>query len=296
MSAAIRSIAPAKINLTLEILDRRDDGYHEIRSVMQTVDIVDDLTLTQAPELSLEVEGPHVSSGDDLVLQAARATADHIGFTPRGSFRLAKRIPAAAGLGGGSSDAAAAIRLLHLSLGLKLPLSAQVDIAASVSSDAPFFCYGGTAFVEGRGEVVEPLPDAIPFWVVIVTPPMSIPEKTARMYRSIEPGDFSDGAASGRVADLARTAEPITNDDIVNCFDRAAYEVFDGLGEVRSAILNAGADAVHVAGSGPALFTLAPTEDDAREIAGRIDSLDCRVDVARTLTARQATLVDGLEN
>jgi 4-diphosphocytidyl-2-C-methyl-D-erythritol kinase len=163
--------------------------------------------------------------------------------------------------------------------------------AASVSSDAAFFCFGGTASVRGHGEVVEPFPDARPFWIVVLTPSASIPEKTERMYDSLEPGDFTHGDATRRLAKRIRRREAIESDDLYNAFDRAAYEIFDGLGDHRDALLEAGATTVHVAGSGPALFTLAASEADAREIARRLDNMKCRVDVARSTSADEAIAV-----
>ncbi len=287
----LHTIAPAKINLTLEVLGRRADGYHEICSVMQTVDIVDTLTLHPADKLSLDVEGSQMTPDDDLVLQAARAAAEVSAIPASGSFRLEKHIPASAGLGGGSADAAAAIRLLNRQHNLGLTPQAMASAAVSVSSDAAFFCFGGTASVRGRGEAVEALPDAEPFWIVVLTPSASIPEKTKRMYGSLEPGDFTRGDATRRLSARIQRRRVIENDDVYNAFDRAAYEIFDGLGDHRDALLDAGADAVHLAGSGPALFTLATTERDARAITDRLGATRCRVDVARSTSAHDAVAV-----
>ena len=287
----LRTIAPAKINLTLEILGRRSDGYHEIRSVIQTVDILDTLTLQPADELSLAVEGSHMAPDDDLVLQAARAAARDGDIPASGSFRLEKHIPTSAGLGGGSADAAAAIRLLNRQHNLGLTPQAMASAAANVSSDAAFFCFGGTASVRGRGEAVEALPDAEQFWIVVLTPSASIRGKTKRMYDSLEPDDFTRGSATGRLSERIQRRHMIVNDDLYNAFDRAAYEIFDGLGDHRDALLEAGADAVHVAGSGPALFTLATTETGARAIADRLSDTRCRVDVAQSKSADDAITV-----
>ena len=287
----LRTVAPAKINLTLEILGRRADGYHEIRSVMQTIDIVDTLTLQPADELSLHVEGSHKPPDNDLALQAARAMAVASDIPASGSFRLEKHIPEAAGLGGGSADAAAAIRLLNRQHKLGLTPQTMASTAASISSDAAFFCFGGTASVGGRGEVVESLPDAKPFWIVVLTPSASIPRKTKRMYDSLESGDFTHGDATGRLAEHIRRHGVIESGDLYNAFDRAAYETFDGLRENRDALLKAGAGTVHVAGSGPALFTLAKTESNARAIANHLGETRCQVDVARSTSADDAVAV-----
>ena len=292
----IHTIAPAKLNLTLEVLGRRDDGYHEIRSVMQTIGIVDRLTFRSSSNLSLDVEGPHLVSDDDLVLRAVRATADKTGSPAAGSFRLSKHIPTAAGLGGGSSDAAAAIRLLNREHGLAISGDGMREIAAAVSSDAAFFCSGGTALAQGRGEIVERLPDLAPFWVVVATPPASMPAKTQRMYERLEQADFGDGSATSALASQIRNGAAIQSDDLCNAFDRAAYATFDGLAELRDDLIKAGARTVNVAGSGPALFTIAEAEDSAREIAAGVDATRRRVEVARSLSAEEATATDGPEN
>jgi len=294
----ISTIAPAKINLTLEVLRRRDDGYHEIRSVMQTIDLVDNLTLASDPSnsLSLDAEGAHLVSDDDLVLRAVRAIADKTGVPASGSFRLSKHIPAAAGLGGGSSDAAAAIRLLNHERRLEFSSHDLTTIAASVSSDAAFFCSGGTALAQGRGDVIEPLPEVAPFWVVVTTPPASIPAKTQRMYESLAPADFSDGSTTSALAAQIRSGAAIQDSDLCNAFDRAAYATFEGLTDLRDHLIKAGAGAVHVAGSGPALFTITDAQATARNIAAGMDAAACRVDVVRSLSAREATETDGPEN
>jgi len=289
----LHTIVPAKINLTLEVLGKRDDRYHEVRSVMQTINVVDELSLDRADELSLVIEGPHTAFDDDLVLRAARAV-EALGDIPiSGSFHLKKHIPTAAGLGGGSADAAAAIRLLNQQQNLGLTPPTMASVAASVSSDAAFFCFGGTASVRGRGEAVDPLPDARSFWIVVLTPDVSIPEKTRRMYGALKPDDFSRGDATNRLADRLRRREVIVSEGLYNAFDRAAYEIYDGLDDHREALLRAGASSVHVAGSGPALFTLAASEADAREIARRLDNMKCRVDVARSTSADDAIVIQG---
>lgn len=294
----ISTIAPAKINLTLEVLRRRDDGYHEIRSVMQTIGIVDNLSLAADPSgrLSLHADGAHVVTEDDLVLRAIRAIADKTGAPAEGSFQLKKQIPEASGLGGGSSDAAAAIRLFNRTHKLNLSPREMAEIAAAAGSDAAFFCSGGTALAAGRGEIVEPLPNVAAFWIVVATPPASIPTKTQRMYESLEPTDFSDGSATSALAAGIRGGAAIQSSDLCNTFTRAAYATFDGLADLRDHLLWAGAEAVHVAGSGPALFTISKAEGVAQDIAARLDATRCTVDVARSLSAIEATGIDGPEN
>jgi 4-diphosphocytidyl-2-C-methyl-D-erythritol kinase len=152
----MRLCAPAKINWTLEVLGRRNDGYHNVGSLMQTVDSCDILDISPADRLTLEVEGERQPSQDDLVLRAATLLD---GGSGRGAhIRLDKRVPVAAGLGGGSSDAAAALRGLNELWHLGYGDARLAEIGAGIGSDVSFFVYGGTALAEGRGERVADTP------------------------------------------------------------------------------------------------------------------------------------------
>lgn len=288
---AARAVAPAKINLTLEVLGKREDGFHEIRSIMQTIGIVDEVTLTPSASLTLEVEGPHEASDDDLVLRAVRTMEETHGLPAQGALHLVKRIPASAGLGGGSSDASAAIRLVDRLHALGETNEGLADVAGRFSSDGPFFCFGGTAVISGRGEIVEPLPDVPEFWVVAVTPPLELANKTRAMYGALRPGDFGDGERTRRLAERIRGGERVSADGLHNAFDRAALETFAGLDAYEKRLIAAGATEVHLAGSGPALFTLAASEAEANAVRERLDAPDCAVQIARSLRAAEATAI-----
>lgn len=292
MVSELKAVAPAKVNLTLEVLGKRGDGYHEVRSVMQTIGILDEVSLGASEDLRLEVEGDHLASDDDLVLKAVRTMEETHGLRPQGRLMLRKRIPAGAGLGGGSSDAAAAMRLVDRRHGLAETAEGLAKVAARFSSDGPFFCYGGTALVSGRGEIVSPLPDAAAGrWFVVVTPPHSIAEKTKRLYGALEEVDFTDGRRSEEVARRLRDGGAVEAEDLCNAFDRAALRMFDGLDGCRRRILEAGARTVHLAGSGPALFTMAESEEEAQGVVQRLAAPDCTVQMGRGLRAEEATAV-----
>ena len=291
----MRLYAPAKINWTLEVLGRRDDGYHEIRTVMQTVEPCDSLDIEPANELQLEVEGRHELFEDDLVLRAAFALDEGGGRGAR--IRLTKRIPVAAGLGGGSSDAAAALRGLNELWGLGRSDANLAKAAAEIGSDVPFFIYAGTALAEGRGERVTPLPEPPPTWLVLLAPPLELPEKTRRMYAALTPADFSDGSRTDAVVRRIREGGPVDDGSLYNVFERVAYEAFAGLDAYRDALLTAGARRVHLAGSGPALFALGADEDAARSVHARLrlpgGEAPVRAFVVRTLAAAEALRREG---
>jgi 4-diphosphocytidyl-2-C-methyl-D-erythritol kinase len=283
----MRLRAPAKLNWTLDVLGRREDGYHEVRTVLQTIDLCDGLEFQQADELRLEVQGAHEVSEDDLVLRAARLLD---GGSGRGAhIRLAKRIPVASGLGGGSSDAAAALRGLNRIWGLGLDVGTVAAMAAELGSDVSFFLRGGCGVAEGRGERVTPLPAWPTNWLVLLAPPLTLPDKTATMYGALTADDFTDGSRTNACVAAVLEGRPLHDEDLYNAFERVAYERFEGLEAYREALLSAGARAVHLAGAGPALFTLAAGEASARGMLGRLHpGLSGQAFVARTLGSAEA--------
>ena len=179
--------APAKINLTLEVTGRREDGYHDIASIMQTVDLTDELTFDEAEELTLECDAPELQTEDNLVLRAARLLRQHAGVDRGARIGLRKRIPHPAGLGGGSSDAATALTGLCRLWGLDMTARDLTPLAASLGSDIPFFLHGGTALVSGRGEKVRPLPAAELGWIIILAPDLVNRKQDGGHVRTAEP-------------------------------------------------------------------------------------------------------------
>ncbi len=289
----MRLYAPAKINWTLEALGRPDSyrGYHEVRTVMQTVEPCDSLDIGPANGLQVEVEGRREVSEDDLILRAAAALDE--GGGRYASIRVSKRIPVAAGLGGGSSDSAAALRGLNELWKLGRSDAQLAEAGAGLGSDVPFFVYGGTALAEGRGERVTPLPEPPPVWLVLLAPPFELPEKTKRMYAALTPADFSDGSRTEALVGRIRGGGPVDDSGLYNVFERVAYEVFAGLDAYRDALLMAGARHVHLAGSGPALFALGADEDAAQSVHARLRLPGGRAFVVRTLPAAEALRREG---
>lgn len=304
----VRTIAPAKINWTLEVLGRRPDGYHEIRSVMQTIDLCDEVELgkkeggrrkeaasgsvVSVGAATLVVEGAQEATEDDLTLRAMRALEEAKGRELPVEIRLVKRIPVSAGLGGGSSDAAAVLRGLDRLWELGLHREGLAQVAGGIGADVTFFLYGGTALAEGRGERVTPLPDATSAWLVVVAPPIWIQEKTKRMYEVLKAEDFSDGQRTEALAERLKQGDPVRSEDLYNAFERAAYESFAGLAAHRDRLLGAGAKRVQVAGAGPAVFAVFDSREEADRVAAALEGSEARVFVARTLTAAEATRVD----
>ena len=267
MPSYIEIDAWAKVNLVFEVLGKRGDGYHEVKTVMQTVDLGDKLVVEPWPSLQVECDLPELSGESNLVWQAAAALARARGVRPRARIRVRKGIPVAMGLGGGSSDAAAALRMLNDLWETGASAGELAEIAAGIGSDVPFFLRGGTALAEGRGEVVTPLPGLPAFRVTLVFPDLAIGGKTARMYSRVTPAHYSDGGVSRRLAQLllggAFAAESIRG-CIYNVFQDIAEWEFPVLAALRRAARDAGGPELYLCGAGPAMFGIPSSEGEHR--------------------------------
>jgi len=292
----MRTLAPAKINWMLEVLGKREDGYHEIRSVMQTIDLRDELSAELSDSPVFETARDEPLADDDLIVRAARALEGRVGRALPVRIRVKKRIPVASGLGGGSSDAAAVLRLLNRLHQLELSDEELATVGAAVGSDVPFFVYGGTALVEGKGEQVRPLSHVAETWLVVLVLPIDVPRKTAKAYESLTTEDFTDGERTSQMVDCLNKQEKVPAASLYNSFDctkpgiNPATSVYAGLSQYKAALMRAGALGVHLAGAGPGLFTLVRDRRDGQRISRNLPP-NIRVYVARTLTAREATVI-----
>ncbi|MGE0059196.1 MAG: 4-(cytidine 5'-diphospho)-2-C-methyl-D-erythritol kinase [Dehalococcoidia bacterium] len=256
-------LAPAKLNLTLEVLGKRDDGYHEVSSIMQTIDLCDRVRLSLASDLQLIVTGPEASGvpeepAQDLAYRAAVALQKTAGISLGARIEVEKQIPAGAGLGGGSSDAAAVLRGLYELWDVEVSFSEFVELAATLGSDVPFFLDGGTQAVGGRGEELTPLPDAAgPRDFTLFTSPLTVPDKTRRMYGALRLADFSDGERTAMMTAAVWRGEPVS--ELCNAFDHAVAEVFPAIGAAMQRCRNA---AVHVIAAGAGRSFFAPVAFD----------------------------------
>ena len=263
-SEVISRMAPAKINLCLEIIGKREDSYHDIRSVMQTVDLHDILTFAPAEggALTLECDDPALEADveGNLVLKAARLLRSAAGLEGKvgAHITLRKRIPLSAGLGGGSSDAAATLLGLRDLWRIKPGTVDLLDLAEQLGSDVPFFLEGKTALVEGRGEIVTRIPSPPPGWVVLVCPRYDLADKTKKLYSSLTSMDMSEGIVTHRLIAALVAGHFPDSSLLYNAFERVAYEVFEGLERVRQKVTHAAQRDVHLSGSGPTLYVLYP--------------------------------------
>jgi 4-diphosphocytidyl-2-C-methyl-D-erythritol kinase len=266
--------AHAKVNLTLEVLSKRPDGYHEIATVLQTISLADTLTFEHAETLEFQCAVRELRTPDNLVLKAARLLKEESGYGKGARINLIKRIPFAAGLGSGSTDAAATLLGLNRLWGLNLSSERLMELAARLGSDVPFFLYGGIALAQGRGEKLTPLPPAPELWMVLLRPAIEpVPNKTAQLYSRLNPSHFTAGQHTERLVAHLRHGGNIEPSFLYNVFEQVAFDFFPVLSDYRTRLLEAGARAVHLAGSGPTLFSLVPAKPRGESI---LNSLQAR--------------------
>jgi 4-diphosphocytidyl-2-C-methyl-D-erythritol kinase len=289
--------APAKLNLTLEVLGRRTDGYHEIRSILTTCSLCDELRVENGHGVVItadpgyDTSGLPLAPGEENSVEAALALMVQERARLRGqrvpqrevalraglgevALTLHKRIPAAAGLGGGSSDAAAALLALDRLWGLRLAPERLLALAALIGSDCPFLIRGGVQYARGRGEILEPLPapPAATFAFCIVKPAIVLQAKTARLYALLRTEDFTDGRQSDDLARriLRRSSAALPPAVLGNVFDRVAARAYGDQSRVRAALAGCGAHAVHLCGAGPAIYGLFESRTLAERACGSL--------------------------
>ena len=262
----MRVQAYAKINLTLEVLGRRSDGFHEVKSILQTIDLSDRLDVEPASRLRVDCDDPYLNGDANLIWQAAVGLAERAGIEPRAHIFMRKRIPVGMGLGGGSSDAATALLALNQLWGVGLSVDEMYSIAAKIGSDVPFFLRGGTALAEGRGERVSPLPALAQMPVLLVCPDETFGDKTRKLYSQITRAHYSDGGVTRRLVQTMMGGQLETS-MLYNVFENVAFQVFPGLGNLCQRVANLVASPPHLCGAGPALFCLPSSEEEYQEVA-----------------------------
>jgi len=270
--------APAKINLTLEVLGERPDGFHEIRSVIQTIDLYDSLRFNSDRQLRFSCDNPDFIMEESLVSRAAAMLQEVGGFSRGATIDIKKRIPLVAGLGGDSSDAAAVLSQLNKLWKMGLSPAEMVELASGLGSDVPFFLYGGTALVEGRGEKVTKLPPLPKRWVLLLVPPFSrMAGKTARLYASLKSSHYTDGQITEKLVKVLNDGRGFKPSMFFNTFENVAFEIFPELELYREHFIKLGASNVHLAGSGPALFALLDDQFQAENLYARceLQGLEC---------------------
>lgn len=258
--------APAKVNLYLDVLARREDGYHELETVFLPVPgVCDSVEVAQGePGLGIEFEcdDPELNSADNLCVRAAKEFAKFANCGGDWRIRLVKRIPVAAGLGGGSSDAAAVLRAMNHCCGDLLDAREMVELAAGLGADVPFFVAPAPAVARGVGERIEPIAARLDPALVLVNP--MVPVSTRWAFGALRESDWGrGGGVVAVVGALERGDVEALAAACHNVFGRLVCEKFPICGMIRERLLDAGAVCAMVSGSGPTIFGLCESPGSA---------------------------------
>jgi 4-diphosphocytidyl-2-C-methyl-D-erythritol kinase len=270
----------AKVNRSLRVLGKRPDGYHEIDTIFQTVDLSDRIDFLEGEEdggeITLTIEGADLPADDsNLILRAAAALANRTGARRGARIHLSKRILIGGGLGGGSSNAASTLLGLSALWNLRLSDADLQALAASLGSDVPFFLLGGRARGTGRGEILEPLPDGPEEWLVLVFPGFSL--STAVVYGALAAPALTDSAAATNLRGSDSGGGPDRND-----LEPAAESLRGELRRFRAALLDSGATSARLSGSGSTVFGLFGEEESARCAIERLAGLRKETEETKT--------------
>ncbi|WP_404335700.1 4-(cytidine 5'-diphospho)-2-C-methyl-D-erythritol kinase [Planococcus rifietoensis] len=279
--------APAKINLTLDVLYKRPDNYHEIEMIMTTVDLADRIGLQGT------AKGIHIQSADrfvpndsrNLAYQAAQLIKDTFNIKTGVIISLDKQIPVAAGLAGGSSDAAATLKGLNQLWQLNLSLDELAELGAKIGSDVSFCVYGGTALATGRGEVIEELPAPPHCWVILAKPSLGV--STADVYGAFDPDKADHPDTRAMIAALREGDYEAMCDNLGNALESVTMNMHPEVGQIKEQMIKFGADAVLMSGSGPTVFGLVNQEARIPRIYNGLRGFCSEVYVVRLLGDRE---------
>lgn len=253
-------IAPAKINLTLDTLYKRDDGYHEVSMVMTTVDLNDNLSFEKRRDRKIIIESDHQFVPTDrrnLAYQAAQLMMRRYKIKTGVTINIDKHIPIAAGLAGGSADAAATFRGMNALYNLGVGLDELAALSSELGSDIPFCVYGGTALATGRGEIIERLPRPPHAWVVLAKPSVSVSTKT--IYGALKPGKNKPASELMKKAIIDGDYEQILG-TLKNDLEEVTVKKYPQVRKLLGNMKESGADGALMSGSGPTVFGIVRKE------------------------------------
>lgn len=253
-------LAHAKINLTLEIIGKRTDGFHNLVTVMTTIGLHDVVTVTESDQLAMAHDGG-IPADRNLALIAAKLLRAETGTGDGAAISLEKTIPEAAGLGGGSADAAATLRALNRLWKLGLSRHELAEIGGKVGSDVPFLVHEGTALVQGKGDEVTYLPSPDIDRILVLSPDIPIVDKTKTLFSLIGPGRYTRGALSHKLAARIRAGHDAPAEFYFNVFQDLVPGVFEGWTEYRDALAGLGAREITLSGAGPSMFAIPPSKE-----------------------------------
>ncbi len=277
--------APAKINLTLDVLHKRTDGYHEVEMVMTTVDLADRIELSPLPGTDIQVRSSvsYVPCDErNLAYQAAKLLQKLFRVQQGVSIYIEKKIPVAAGLAGGSSDAAGTIKGLNDLWQLGLTTEEMAQLGAQIGSDVAFCVYGGTALARGRGEIITPLPSPPPFWVTLAKPSVGV--STKNIYQKLKPDHLQSGVDTARMIQAIEQGcfEAICA-NLGNALESVTFREYPEVAFIKQRMKSFGGEGVLMTGSGPTVFALTQKESRARRIYNGLKGFCKEVFLVRSL-------------
>ncbi|WP_088549973.1 4-(cytidine 5'-diphospho)-2-C-methyl-D-erythritol kinase [Paenibacillus aquistagni] len=278
--------APAKINLMLDVLRKREDGYHEVEMVMTMVDLADRLEMEELPRdtIIISSQAGYIPLDEkNLAFQAAKLIKERYQVKQGVYIHLDKKIPVAAGLAGGSSDAAAALRGLNRLWGLNIPESELLTLGAELGSDVPFCVTGGTAIATGRGEKLEHIINPPQCWVVLAKPPINV--STADVYGRLRANEIKAHPSASAMKE-AIEAQSFTDicDHLGNVLEDVTLPLHPEVQQLKEAMIRLGADGVLMSGSGPTVFGLVSKESKIARIYNGLRGFCKEVYAVRMLT------------
>ena len=268
----IRIPAFAKVNLRLDILGKRPDTYHELRTIFQTISLHDELKLrdSKASGISLNIQGSESLSLEpvrkNLVYAAVDSLRRELEIRSGVEIDLRKKIPAGRGLGGGSSDAAAALRGYLRLIRRNVPAPRLMEIAASLGADVPFFLFGGRALGIGRGDEIYPLPD-VPKLTLLIVSPKDIHVPTPDAYRWLKAPALTKNRSTSKLWEFCSLCWSAQGSGLSNDFERPVFQRYPQLAQIKRVLLQRGATEASLAGSGSAVFGVFPSPALARRAA-----------------------------
>jgi len=277
--------APAKINLSLDVLHKREDGYHEVEMIMTMVDLADRLEFTKLPRDTIIITsqvGFIPLDDKNLAVQAARIMKDRFGVHSGVHIHLDKHIPVAAGLAGGSSDAAAALRGLNRLWNLGLSVAELQKLGEEIGSDVPFCIAGGTAIARGRGELLQPI-EAIPqCWVVLAKPPIHV--STSDVYGKLRASAIRKHPATEELLAAIRNKDfNRMCGSMGNVLEEVTLDMYPEVRRIKESMIKLGADGVLMSGSGPTVFGLVSKQSKIHRIYNGLRGFCKEVYVVRSL-------------
>lgn len=278
--------APAKINLMLDVLHKRPDGFHEVEMVMTMIDLADRLEMSEQKRDTIIItsQAGYIPLDEkNLAFQAAKLIKERYDVKNGVHIHLDKKIPVAAGLAGGSSDAAATLRGLNRLWGLKIPQEELLALGAELGSDVPFCVSGGTALATGRGEVLTPITNPLQCWVIVAKPPINV--STAEVYGRLRSEQIQHHPSAKRMVQaLQEGSFQQMCQSLGNVLEEVTLKLHPEVQQLKEGMLKLGADGALMSGSGPTVFGLVSKESKVARIYNGLRGFCKEVYAVRLLT------------